>query len=56
MRIGGIIDISTMDIPNKSSMVIFTVGCNLNCEFCHNKHLLPLGAGYCLIDKLYDEK
>jgi pyruvate formate lyase activating enzyme len=45
MRIGGIIDISTKDIPEKSSMVIFTVGCNLKCEFCHNKHLLNLDAG-----------
>jgi len=45
MRVGGIIDVSTVDIPNKSSMVIFTVGCNLNCEFCHNKYLLSSGAG-----------
>ncbi|MHA1190886.1 MAG: anaerobic ribonucleoside-triphosphate reductase activating protein [Promethearchaeota archaeon] len=45
MRIGGIIDVSTVDIPNKSSMVIFTVGCNLNCEFCHNKYLLTQSAG-----------
>jgi pyruvate formate lyase activating enzyme len=40
MNIGGIIDISTKDIPNKAAMVIFTRGCNFNCEFCHNKHLL----------------
>jgi len=40
MKIGGIVDVSTVDIPNKSTMVIFTVGCNLSCEFCHNKHLL----------------
>jgi pyruvate formate lyase activating enzyme len=45
MRTGGIIDISTKDIPNKSAMVIFTVGCNLRCEFCHNKHLLNTSAG-----------
>ncbi|MFX1412481.1 MAG: anaerobic ribonucleoside-triphosphate reductase activating protein [Promethearchaeota archaeon] len=45
MRIGGIIDISTKDIPGKTSMVIFTVGCNLNCSFCHNKHLLNPEAG-----------
>ena len=45
MRIGGIIDISTKDIPEKSSMVIFTVGCNLKCEFCHNKYLLNLAIG-----------
>lgn len=45
MRVGGIIDISTKDIPNKSTMVIFTVGCNLNCEFCHNKYLLHESVG-----------
>ena len=45
MKIGGIIDISTKDIPHKSSMVIFTIGCNLECEFCQNKYLLYDGAG-----------
>ncbi len=45
MRVGGIVDISTKDIPNKSTMVIFTVGCNLSCEFCHNKYLLNMGVG-----------
>lgn len=45
MRIGGIIDISTKDIPHRSSMVIFTVGCNFKCEFCHNKYLLQPNVG-----------
>ena len=45
MRVGGIVDISTKDIPNKSAMVIFTVGCNLSCGFCHNKYLLHVGVG-----------
>jgi pyruvate formate lyase activating enzyme len=45
MRVGGIVDISTKDIPNKSSMVIFTVGCNLSCGYCHNKYLLHEGVG-----------
>ncbi len=45
MRVGGIIDISTKDIPNKSAMVIFTVGCNLSCGFCHNKYLLHESVG-----------
>jgi pyruvate formate lyase activating enzyme len=45
MRVGGIVDISTKDIPNKSAMVIFTVGCNLSCGFCHNKYLLHEGVG-----------
>jgi len=45
MRIGGIIDISTKDIPNRATMVFFTVGCNFNCSFCHNKKLLEKNAG-----------
>ena len=45
MKVGGIIDISTKDIPNKSTMVIFTVGCNLSCGFCHNKYLLHESVG-----------
>ena len=45
MRVGGIVDISTKDIPNKSAMVIFTVGCNLSCGFCHNKYLLHVSVG-----------
>lgn len=45
MRVGGIIDISTKDIPQKAAMVIFTVGCNLSCGFCHNKHLLNKDVG-----------
>ena len=45
MRVGGIVDISTKDIPNTSTMVIFTIGCNLSCGFCHNKYLLHEGVG-----------
>ena len=45
MKIGGIIDISTKDIPHRSSMVIFTVGCNFKCKFCHNKYLLQSNVG-----------
>ena len=53
MRIGGIIDISTKDIPNRASTVIFTVGCNFNCNFCHNKKLLEEKTGReCNIDEI----
>jgi len=45
MKIGGILDISTKDIPHKSAMVLFTVGCNFKCEYCHNKYLLQLNVG-----------
>jgi pyruvate formate lyase activating enzyme len=53
MHIGGFIDISTNDISNIPSMIIFTVGCNLNCEFCHNKYLHNLSVGqYMEIDEI----
>ena len=45
MEIGGIIDISTKDIPNRVAMVIFTKGCNFKCDFCHNKYLLQEKIG-----------
>jgi len=45
VKLGGIIDISTKDIPGKASMVLFTVGCNFNCDYCHNKYLLQQDIG-----------
>ncbi|MFX1391092.1 MAG: anaerobic ribonucleoside-triphosphate reductase activating protein [Promethearchaeota archaeon] len=45
MRLGGILDISTKDIPGRPSMVFFTVGCNFKCGFCHNKYLLHPNVG-----------
>ncbi|HEC37655.1 hypothetical protein LCGC14_0690630 [marine sediment metagenome] len=45
MKLGGIIDVSTKDLPNKASMVLFTVGCNFKCGFCHNKYLLQPDVG-----------
>jgi len=45
MKVGGIRDLSTKDIPGKACMVIFTTRCNFRCEFCHNKHLLIKDAG-----------
>ena len=45
MKLGGIVDISTKDIPHKSAMVLFTVGCNFKCEYCHNKYLLQPNVG-----------
>ncbi len=45
IKLGGIIDISTKDIPGKASIVLFTVGCNFKCDYCHNKYLLQPGVG-----------
>jgi pyruvate formate lyase activating enzyme len=45
MKVGGIVDLSTKDIPEKVCLVIFITGCNLKCGYCHNKHLLLFNAG-----------
>lgn len=40
MKIGGFIPSSTIDYPGKISAVIFTLGCNFRCPFCHNPDLV----------------
>jgi len=40
MQIGGLIKSSLLDWPGKLSCVVFTVGCNFRCGFCHNKDLV----------------
>ena len=40
MQIGGLIKLSLVDYPGKTSAVIFTQGCNFRCPYCHNKELV----------------
>lgn len=40
MRISGFQTCSMVDYPGKMAAVIFTPGCNMNCYYCHNRHLL----------------
>ncbi len=40
VKIGGIIDMSTVDYSGKISSVIFFYGCNFRCPFCYNIKLL----------------
>ena len=39
MLIAGLQKLSLIDYPNKMTAVIFTVGCNFDCIYCHNKEL-----------------
>lgn len=39
MLIAGLQKLSLIDYPNKMTAVIFTVGCNFDCVYCHNKEL-----------------
>lgn len=40
MKIGGIQKTTFLDYPDKMACVIFTVGCNMRCPFCHNRDLV----------------
>ena len=40
MKIGGLAKNSFVDYPGKIAAVIFAVGCNYDCWYCHNRGLL----------------
>ena len=40
MKFGGIQKTSLLDFPDRISTILFTVGCNLRCPFCHNWRLV----------------
>ena len=42
MIMAGLTKVSTVDFPGMLSAVIFVPGCNFDCFFCHNRHLLNL--------------
>ncbi len=39
VNLGGIVPLSTMDWPGRSSIVVFLRGCPLRCPHCHNRKL-----------------
>lgn len=45
MKIGGLHKLTLLDYPNKISCIVFVLGCNMRCPFCHNfglvNHTLP---------------
>jgi len=53
MLIGGLQKASLIDYPGKVSCVIFLVGCNFKCPYCHNPELVNrhLYKGPCLSGK-----
>ena len=40
MKIGGMIKNSFVDYPGKIAAVLFGIGCNFDCWYCHNRDLL----------------
>lgn len=39
-----------VDFPNKYALSLFFVGCNLNCPFCYNKHVVNGEGNFSLND------
>ncbi|MFH1402040.1 MAG: anaerobic ribonucleoside-triphosphate reductase activating protein [Patescibacteria group bacterium] len=49
MYIGGLRKFSLIDYNDKICAIIFTVGCNFSCPYCHNPELRGLNKGAILI-------
>jgi pyruvate formate lyase activating enzyme len=45
LKIGGLIELSTVDIPKRACSVVFLAGCNFDCIFCQNSSLIPTDSG-----------
>lgn len=39
--VGGFIPLTTTDLPDRLSAVVFCQGCPWQCAYCHNPHLIP---------------
>lgn len=48
MRIGGLERLSLIDYPGHLTAIVFTMGCNFRCPYCHNPELVDETGG--LID------
>jgi pyruvate formate lyase activating enzyme len=46
LRIGGLVELSTVDIPFRACCVVFLTGCNFDCVFCQNSSLIPTNSGH----------
>jgi pyruvate formate lyase activating enzyme len=42
MNLAGFVPLSLCDYPGRVAAVVFTQGCNYQCPWCHNGHLVPL--------------
>jgi pyruvate formate lyase activating enzyme len=56
MRIGGIVDMSTVDWYGNVSLVLFWAGCNIRCPYCHNPTLIPTESGTELSLRYLDDR
>ena len=40
MKIAGLQKLTLLDFPGETACIVFTPGCNFNCPYCHNSHII----------------
>jgi pyruvate formate lyase activating enzyme len=45
LAVGGLTQLTTLDLPGRLSAVVFCQGCPWQCGYCHNPHLIARGPG-----------
>lgn len=55
LKLGGVVDTSTIDYPGKLCSVVFLHGCNFRCGFCFNSDLINAEAKEIVIKDLVSE-
>jgi pyruvate formate lyase activating enzyme len=53
MRLGGLQACSLIDYPGHISAVVFTIGCNFRCPYCHNPELVEETADELLVEDFF---
>jgi len=54
MRIGGIEKTTLIDYPGKVACMIYTIGCNFHCPYCHNPELVDETAPEIDIEEIFE--
>lgn len=54
MRLGGLQKCSLIDYPGKVSAIVFTIGCNFRCPYCHNPELVDETADEISVHAVFD--
>lgn len=54
MNIGGFQPFTLSDYPGYCAAIVFTIGCNFCCEYCHNKTLLNDNAAQISETKIFE--